>query len=164
MVSLLTSALHGRGKTEYENFHGNAYAQVAISTKVGWQPRSQHSSCIAMSIVRTLSSSSSSSTPTTISRSCIVQCSGGSVPYEVQNIPVPVSERAKRSSARADRGGCVGVQDVYKSAEQIKAAGGKITREPGPIPGINTKILATTDPDGWKYVLVDEQDFLNELK
>ena len=56
------------------------------------------------------------------------------------------------------------VQDVYKSAEQIKAAGGKITREPGPIPGINTKILATTDPDGWKYVLVDEEDFLNELK
>jgi lactoylglutathione lyase len=56
------------------------------------------------------------------------------------------------------------MQDVYKSAEQIKAAGGAITREPGPVPGIGTKILATTDPDGWKYVLVDTEDFLNELK
>lgn len=53
---------------------------------------------------------------------------------------------------------------MYKTAEQIKAAGGKITREPGPLPGINTKILATTDPDGWKFVFVDNQDFLNELK
>ena len=55
-------------------------------------------------------------------------------------------------------------QDVYKSAEQIKAAGGKITREPGPLPGLGTKILATVDPDGWKYVLVDNQDFLKELE
>ena len=56
------------------------------------------------------------------------------------------------------------MQDVYKSAEQIKAAGGKITREPGPLPGLGTKILATVDPDGWKYVLVDNQDFLKELE
>ncbi len=56
------------------------------------------------------------------------------------------------------------LQDVYKSAEQIRAAGGTITREPGPVPGIGTKIVATTDPDGWKIVLVDNEDFLNELK
>ena len=56
------------------------------------------------------------------------------------------------------------LQDVYKSGEQIKAAGGKITREPGPLPGLGTKILATTDPDGWKYVLVDNEDFLKELQ
>lgn len=48
-------------------------------------------------------------------------------------------------------------------AEQIKAAGGTITREPGPVPGIGTKIVATTDPDGWKVVLVDYEDFLKEL-
>lgn len=53
---------------------------------------------------------------------------------------------------------------MYKSAEQIKAAGGKITREAGPLPGLGTKILATTDPDGWKYVLVDNEDFLKELQ
>lgn len=38
------------------------------------------------------------------------------------------------------------VQDVYKTGDQIKAAGGKVTREPGPVPGIGTKILACTDP------------------
>lgn len=27
-----------------------------------------------------------------------------------------------------------------------------ITREPGPLPGINTKITACLDPDGWKSV------------
>jgi lactoylglutathione lyase len=58
----------------------------------------------------------------------------------------------------------ISTDDVYKTAEQIKAAGGTITREPGPVPGIGTKILATTDPDGWKYVLVDNQDFLKELQ
>ena len=57
----------------------------------------------------------------------------------------------------------VSTTDVYKCAEAIKAAGGKITREPGPLPGLNTKILATTDPDGWKLVFVDLQDFLAEL-
>jgi len=46
----------------------------------------------------------------------------------------------------------VGTDDVYKTAEAIKLAGGKITREPGPLPGINTKITACLDPDGWKSV------------
>lgn len=55
-------------------------------------------------------------------------------------------------------------KDVYKTGEQIKAAGGKLTREPGPVGGIGTKILATTDPDGWKYVFVDYEDFLKELQ
>ena len=46
----------------------------------------------------------------------------------------------------------IGTDDVYKTAEAIKIAGGKITREPGPLPGINTKITACLDPDGWKSV------------
>lgn len=58
----------------------------------------------------------------------------------------------------------ISTEDVYRSAEQIRAAGGAITREPGPVPGIGTKILATTDPDGYKYVLVDNADFLKELE
>eukprot|EP00877_Chromochloris_zofingiensis_P005126 jgi/Chrzof1/14614/Cz09g09150.t1 len=58
----------------------------------------------------------------------------------------------------------ISTNDVYKSGEQIKAAGGALTKEPGPVPGIGTKILATVDPDGYKYVLVDEQDFLKELE
>ena len=58
----------------------------------------------------------------------------------------------------------ISTKDVYKTAEQVKAAGGTVTREPGPVPGIGTKITAVTDPDGWKIVFVDEEDFLVELK
>lgn len=46
----------------------------------------------------------------------------------------------------------IGTDDVYKTAEAVKLNGGKITREPGPLPGINTKITACLDPDGWKTV------------
>lgn len=58
----------------------------------------------------------------------------------------------------------IGTDDVYKTAEVVREAGGKITREPGPLPGINTKILACLDPDGWKTVFVDNKDFLRELE
>ncbi|XP_075517634.1 putative lactoylglutathione lyase, chloroplastic [Primulina tabacum] len=58
----------------------------------------------------------------------------------------------------------IGTDDVYRTAEVIKLAGGKITREPGPLPGISTKITACLDPDGWKTVFVDNLDFLKELE
>ncbi|XP_014501829.1 probable lactoylglutathione lyase, chloroplastic [Vigna radiata var. radiata] len=58
----------------------------------------------------------------------------------------------------------IGTNDVYKTAEAIKLCGGKIIREPGPLPGINTKIVACLDPDGWKLVFVDNVDFLKELE
>lgn len=58
----------------------------------------------------------------------------------------------------------IGTDDVYKTAEAIKLCGGKITREPGPLPGINTKITACLDLDGWKTVFVDNIDFLKELE
>ena len=57
----------------------------------------------------------------------------------------------------------VSTKDVYKTAERIKAGGWELTREPGPVSGIGTKICATVDPDGWKTVFVDEDDFLKEL-
>ncbi|KAJ6706808.1 LACTOYLGLUTATHIONE LYASE-LIKE PROTEIN [Salix viminalis] len=61
----------------------------------------------------------------------------------------------------------VSTDDVYKSAEVVnhvtQELGGKITRQPGLIPGINTKITSFLDPDGWKTVLVDNVDFLREL-
>ncbi len=45
---------------------------------------------------------------------------------------------------------CVRVhtQDVYRTADVVKSAGGKVVREPGPIPGLNTKITSVLDPDG----------------
>ena len=41
-------------------------------------------------------------------------------------------------------------QDVYKTAEAIRALGYEVTKEPGPLPGLGTKITASVDPDGWK--------------
>ncbi|KAE7995409.1 hypothetical protein FH972_000211 [Carpinus fangiana] len=62
----------------------------------------------------------------------------------------------------------IGTDDVYKSGEVvnlvIQELGGKVTRQPGPIPGLNTKITSFLDPDGWKTVLVDNEDFLKELE
>ncbi|KAB2600940.1 lactoylglutathione lyase [Pyrus ussuriensis x Pyrus communis] len=62
----------------------------------------------------------------------------------------------------------ISTDDVYKSAEAVNLVtqelGGKITRQPGPIPGLNTKITSFLDPDGWKTVLVDNEDFLKELQ
>jgi lactoylglutathione lyase len=46
----------------------------------------------------------------------------------------------------------IGTDDVYKTAEVVKLYGGQVVREAGPLPGINTKITAILDPDGWKSV------------
>lgn len=58
----------------------------------------------------------------------------------------------------------IGTNDVYKTAEAVRGCGGKIVLDPGPLPGINTKITACLDPDGWKTVFVDNVDFLKELE
>ncbi len=48
----------------------------------------------------------------------------------------------------------IGVEDVYAACERIRAAGGKITREPGPVKGGTTVIAFVTDPDGYKIELI----------
>uniref|UniRef100_A0A0D3F3N1 lactoylglutathione lyase n=2 Tax=Oryza TaxID=4527 RepID=A0A0D3F3N1_9ORYZ len=58
----------------------------------------------------------------------------------------------------------IGTDDVYKTAEVVKLFGGQVVREPGPLPGINTKITSILDPDGWKSVFVDNIDFAKELE
>ena len=46
------------------------------------------------------------------------------------------------------------VDDVYKTCDAIKAAGGNVTREAGPVKGGNSIIAFVTDPDGYKIELV----------
>jgi lactoylglutathione lyase len=48
----------------------------------------------------------------------------------------------------------LGVEDAYATCEKIRAAGGKITREPGPVQGGSTVIAFVTDPDGYKIELI----------
>ena len=51
----------------------------------------------------------------------------------------------------------LGVDDIYAVAERIRAAGGKITREPGPMKHGTTVIAFVQDPDGYKIELIDEK-------
>jgi lactoylglutathione lyase len=48
----------------------------------------------------------------------------------------------------------LGVQDVAATCERIRAAGGAITREAGPVKGGTTIIAFVTDPDGYKIELI----------
>ena len=48
----------------------------------------------------------------------------------------------------------LGVPDAYASCEKIKAAGGNVTREAGPVKGGSTIIAFVTDPDGYKIELI----------
>ena len=48
----------------------------------------------------------------------------------------------------------IGVPDVYGTCEQLRAAGAKISREPGPVKHGATIIAFVEDPDGYKIELV----------
>ena len=48
----------------------------------------------------------------------------------------------------------IGVPDVYAACERIRAGGGAVTREPGPVKGGTTVIAFVTDPDGYKIELI----------
>ncbi|HIK36510.1 MAG: lactoylglutathione lyase [Geminocystis sp.] len=48
----------------------------------------------------------------------------------------------------------IGVDDIYATCEQIRAKGGKITREPGPMKHGSTVIAFVEDPDGYKIELI----------
>ncbi len=48
----------------------------------------------------------------------------------------------------------LGVTDVAATCERIRAAGGRITREAGPVAGGHTIIAFVEDPDGYKIELI----------
>lgn len=48
----------------------------------------------------------------------------------------------------------IAVDDAYAACEKIRAAGGNVTREPGPVKGGTTVIAFVTDPDGYKIELI----------
>lgn len=49
----------------------------------------------------------------------------------------------------------LGVPDVRAACEKIRAGGGNVTREPGPVKGGTTVIAFVTDPDGYKIELIE---------
>lgn len=50
----------------------------------------------------------------------------------------------------------LGVDDIYAACERIRAAGGVITREPGPMKHGTTVIAFVQDPDGYKVELIEQ--------
>jgi len=48
----------------------------------------------------------------------------------------------------------LGVPDTYAAVDKIKAAGGNVTRDAGPVKGGTTVIAFVTDPDGYKIELI----------
>ena len=60
---------------------------------------------------------------------------------------------------RYDLGGgfghiAIAVDDAYAACDRIRAAGGTVTREAGPVKGGTTVIAFEQDPDGYKIELI----------
>ena len=52
----------------------------------------------------------------------------------------------------------LGVPDAAAAVERIRAAGGKVTRDAGPVKGGTTVIAFVEDPDGYKIELIESAD------
>jgi lactoylglutathione lyase len=50
----------------------------------------------------------------------------------------------------------LGVPDVYKACEEVRARGGKVVREAGPMKGGTHVIAFVEDPGGYKIELVED--------
>ncbi len=49
------------------------------------------------------------------------------------------------------------VPDAAQACERIRAGGGNVTREAGPVKGGTTVIAFVTDPDGYKIELIEKR-------
>lgn len=52
----------------------------------------------------------------------------------------------------------ISAEDIYATCESVRANGGNVTREPGPVKGGTTVIAFITDPDGYKVELIERKD------
>ncbi|AAU37310.1 lactoylglutathione lyase [Basfia succiniciproducens] len=52
----------------------------------------------------------------------------------------------------------IGVDDIHATCEAVKAHGGKVTREPGPVKGGSTVIAFVEDPDGYKIEFIENKN------
>ena len=49
----------------------------------------------------------------------------------------------------------IGVNDIHGVCNRVRAAGGQVSREPGPVKGGTTVIAFVQDPDGYKIELIE---------
>ncbi|SFC96681.1 lactoylglutathione lyase [Pragia fontium] len=57
----------------------------------------------------------------------------------------------------------LGVDNVAATCEQIRKAGGNVTREAGPVKGGSTIIAFVEDPDGYKIELIENKQASHAL-
>lgn len=57
----------------------------------------------------------------------------------------------------------IGVDDVAKMCEDVRQAGGRVTREAGPVKGGKTIIAFVEDPDGYKLELIQNSQASDAL-
>jgi lactoylglutathione lyase len=51
----------------------------------------------------------------------------------------------------------IGLPDVKAACERVRQAGGKVTREPGPVKGGTSVIAFVEDPDGYKIEFIERR-------
>lgn len=51
----------------------------------------------------------------------------------------------------------IGVDGIYQICDEVKAKGGRVTREPGPMKHGPTVIAFIEDPDGYKIELIENR-------
>lgn len=51
----------------------------------------------------------------------------------------------------------IGVDDIYATCEAVRASGGNVTREAGPVKGGSTVIAFVEDPDGYKIEFIENK-------
>ena len=51
----------------------------------------------------------------------------------------------------------IGVPDVKAACERVRASGGKVTREAGPVKGGTSVIAFVEDPDGYKIEFIERR-------
>ena len=49
----------------------------------------------------------------------------------------------------------IGVPDVAAACQRVRQAGGRVTREPGPVKGGSSVIAFVEDPDGYKLEFIE---------
>ena len=53
--------------------------------------------------------------------------------------------------------------NIYKACADIKAAGGNVSREPGPVKGGTTEIAFVKDPDGYAIELIQKKEDMSKF-
>ncbi len=130
-----------RDKKSYDNFKGNGYAQVAISTTVRLDRQSSMLVALGYTAGNAYFEAFKRHCQHGIHAGLLLLEGGQGVPCILlpRTVWVWTVKHGVCGPSPADRSACERVpraQDVYKTAEAIRAAGGAVTKEPGPLPGL----------------------------